>query len=74
MKTQTINGVPFSVVDGKLHIYSSNIQIGTVDGEQVNLKDGWKDLGDVNTFLKEYRNTLKATTTAALAKAAELQK
>lgn len=72
-KTITIQGVPFSVSDNAVYIYGTSVQIGTYDGK-LTLIDGWESAETVSACLAEYRNKLKLDTTAALEKAAQLQK
>ena len=72
MKTLTINGVPYSVSGELVYIYGTSIQIGSYKAETLTLMDDWMDKG--KETLASYRTSLKTNTTAALAKAAELQK
>ena len=74
MKTITIQGVPFSVADDKAYIYGTETQIGVYKAEKLTLNDSWEKSKAVEASLQEYRDKLKLQTTAALEKAAELQK
>jgi hypothetical protein len=73
MKTLTVNGVPYDSTNDQLYIYGSNktVQIGTYH-DTLNLHDTWQE--NSKEWLSNYRKSLKEATTAALAKAAELQK
>jgi len=72
MKTMTIQGVPFSVSGESVYIYGTTTQIGTFKDSLI-LAEGWETSAAVTDAIAEYRNKLKDATTAALAKAAELQ-
>jgi hypothetical protein len=72
MKNLTINGVPYSVSGEAVYIYGTTTQIGSYKAETLTLMDDWIDKG--KEILASYRTSLKTNTTAALAKAAELQK
>jgi hypothetical protein len=74
MKTITFQGVPFSVSESSVYIYGTTTLIGSHDGVNLILNDGWESSETVTTSLAEYRNKLKVDTMNALAKAAELQK
>jgi hypothetical protein len=69
-KTMTIQGVPFSVSGESVYMHGTSVQIGTYNGTLA-LKEDWEN--HAKAYLAEYRNKLEVATTAALAKAAELQ-
>lgn len=71
-KVMTIQGVPFSVSGESVYIHGTSVQIGTYKGT-LSLKDGWESDESIKSYLAEYRTKLHSATTAALAKAAELQ-
>ena len=75
LKVLTVNGVPYLTNDkGEVFVYSSvpPIQIGNYENKVLTLFEDWQVR--MESWVTYYRDGLKEQTTAALEKAAELQR
>jgi len=66
MKTQTLNGVPYSVNDNQVYAYGSSVLLGTNE-KTLSIVADWQT--KAAGFLAEYRRNLKEATAAAMEKA-----
>jgi hypothetical protein len=66
MKTQTLNGVPYSVNETQVYAYGSSVLLGTNEKTLSVLADWETKAAD---YLADYRRKLKEATAAAMEKA-----
>ena len=68
MKTQTLNGVPYSVNDNKVYAYGSSVLLGVLETDKpLSIAADWET--KAADFLADYRQKLKEATAAAMEKA-----